>query len=85
MSTPIRKVSFEMVSGIKYPGYYRGERPVVRPEDVPNEHWHTVSREGEGVEDQYDGLLELIAEGELIRNARLLQAAEPQWREVGAS
>jgi hypothetical protein len=83
----IRKVSFEYVSAISHPEYYRGDNPCVRPEEVPDNHWTKVERErsAEGATEQYNGLLELIGSGELIRNAELYEAetpAEPQWSKV---
>lgn len=81
------KVSFEMVSAIGHPEYYRGSRPCVRPEQVPDEHWHMVERVGDGARAQYEGLRRLVAEGELIRNVRLWECAalpEIEWRVVVA-
>lgn len=80
--TTLRKVSFEHVSAIKHPEYYRGDAPAVLASEVPDEHWTWTEREGD-VDDQYQGLLELQASGELIRNVRLFEAdpvPEPQWR-----
>lgn len=85
MSAPLRKVTFEYVSAIAHPECYSGDRPRVRPDDVPDEHWSRVERQGEGVDSQFAGLQELMASGELIRNVHLYKAdtpAEPQWREV---
>lgn len=81
----IRKVSFEHVSAIAHPEYYYGDRPAVRPEQVPDEHWHLTERQGDDVDEQYRGLLQLMGRGELIRNPRLYEAdppAEIDWREV---
>ncbi len=77
------KVSWEMVSAVGHPEYYRNERPIVRPEQVPDEHWYTVERVGD-VSGQYVGLRKLITQGELIRNVRLWvgESAEIAWREV---
>jgi len=77
------KVSFETVSAVGHPEYYRGTRPAVRPEQVPEDHWHTVERAGDGVHGQYNGLRRLMAEGELIRNVRLWTCGslpEVEWR-----
>lgn len=89
MSNPqptMLKVSFEHVSAIRYPQYYRNERPVVAPEDVPDEHWTLTERTGDGpgVWSQYNGLHRLIGEGELIRNPRVFETPviEPTWRDV---
>jgi hypothetical protein len=81
----IRKISFEHVSAIAHPEYYHGDSPAVRVEEVPDEHWTHTERQGDDLNRQYCGLLELIAGGELIRNVRLFEAdapAEPEWREV---
>lgn len=85
MSAGLRKVTFEHVSAIVHPEYYSGDRPRVRPEDVPGEHWSLIERQGEGVEGQFAGLRQLMASGELIRDVHLYEAdapAEPQWREL---
>lgn len=79
--TVIRKVSFEMVSAVAHPEHYYGSSPAVRPEQVPDEHWHSQERQGDDVADQYEGLLTLMGQGELIRNVRLYEG-ETQWREV---
>ena len=77
------KVSWEMVSAIGHPEYYRGEHPCVAAAQVPDEHWHRVEREGDdGIRVQYNGLRRLIDQGELIRNVQLFVATAPQWREI---
>jgi hypothetical protein len=73
MAQTQQKISFETVSAIGHPEYYNGDAPSVRPEQVPDEHWHTVERVGEDVHDQYNGLRQLMEQGELIRDVRLLQ------------
>lgn len=80
----IQKISFEHVSAIRYPQYYRGDHPCVAPADVPDEHWSQVERSGDGIAAQRNGLMLLMAHGELIRNVRTFEAAvlEPHWREV---
>lgn len=84
MST-IRKVTFESVSAIGHPEYYQGDQPRVTRDQVPDEHWTKTEREGDGVDDQHRGLLQLIEQGELIRNVRLFEgeAAATEWREIG--
>jgi hypothetical protein len=83
----IRKVSFEHVSAIRHPEYYHGDYPCpdVDREGIPDEHWTRTERQGDDVTQQYEGLLELIGRGELIRNVHLYEAeapVDPQWREV---
>jgi len=78
----LRKVQFQAVSAIAHPEYYDGDYPRVRAEQVPDEHWSTIEREGDGVEDQYQGLLEIMASGELVRNPKLFEATDPTWTEV---
>jgi hypothetical protein len=85
----IRKVSFEHVSATAHPEYYHGDHPWwnVTPASVPDEHWALTERQGDDVDEQYRGLLELIGRGELIRNVHLFEAdapAELEWREVPA-
>lgn len=78
------KLSFEHVKAISYPQYYRGDRPAVSADDVPDEHWTRTERTGEGIWDQYDGLQELMYTGELIRNVFVYEAEVPvpEWRDV---
>ncbi len=80
----VRKVVFEHVSAIAHPEYYFGDNPVVRADEVPDEHWTRTERQGEGVDKQHAGLLGLMESGELIRNVQLFEAATPapQWREI---
>lgn len=80
----VRKIVFELVNPIAHPEYYTGDQPCTRPMSVPDEHWTMVERAGADVENQYQGLLELISRGELVRNPRLYETetSEPVWREV---
>lgn len=81
--TTVMKVSFEHVSAIRHPEYYRGDHPCVSADQVPDEHWTRTEREGDGVRKQYNGLLELIGKGELIRDVHLYEAeaVASEWRE----
>jgi hypothetical protein len=83
----IRKVSFEHVSAIAHPEYYHGNNPCpdIDPADIPDEHWTRTERQGDDVDKQYRGLIELKGRGELIRNVILYESeapVDPQWREV---
>lgn len=83
----IGKVSFEHVSAIEHPEYYDGDRPIVSADSVPDEHWTYTERVGVKVTQQYNGLVRIMGDGELIRNPRLFEAdapSEPEWREVKA-
>lgn len=84
MSGRVYKVAFEHVSAIRHPQYYRGDRPAVAADVVPDEHWTYVERIGDGCAEQYEGLVDLMRRGELIRDVVLCDAdvPEPQWREV---
>lgn len=81
----IRKVSFEHVSAVGHPEYYAGDYPAVRPDSVPDEHWTLTERQGDDVDRQYNGLIELMDRGELIRNVALYEAEAPSvpvWSKV---
>lgn len=80
----VMKVSFEQVSAIRHPEYYRGDHPCVSADQVPDEDWTRTEREGDGARDQYNGLLRLMAAGELIRDVHLYEAeaVATTWREV---
>lgn len=80
----VLKVSFAYVSAIAHPEYYRGDQPCVPASQVPDEHWSTAERTGDGIWDQYNGLRGLLAAGELIRDVRVYEAeaVEPQWQDV---
>lgn len=83
----IFKVSFEHVSVIRYPQYYRGDQPCVTASEVPEEHWTLteVERDEEAARAQINGLHKLVAARELIRNVRLFEGDAPaqvEWREA---
>jgi hypothetical protein len=85
----IRKISFEHVSAIAHPEYYHGDSPCpgIDPAGIPDGHWTRTERQGDDVDEQYRGLLELFARGELVRDVHLYEAeapVDPQWREVAA-
>lgn len=70
----LMRLTFEQVSAIAHPEYYRGERPCVRPDQVSDNHWKLTSRVGgDELLDQYDGLIELQRSGELIRDVSLVR------------
>lgn len=80
------RVSFELVNPISHPQFYRGERvtPGVTAATVPDECWTPVSRETDSEDDarnQYQGLIQLIAEGDLVRNVRL-ETSTVAWETV---
>lgn len=80
------KVTFELVNPIAHPEYYCGhgcgEHPATDPVTIPDEHWKLVESPGDedGARSQFQGLVQQIGEGELIRNPRLW-AAEVDWVE----
>lgn len=81
----IRRIVFEYVSIAAHPEHYHGDRPCIQPSQVPDGHWTLVDRVGDGVLAQYEGLMNLIAQGELIRDVRLYVADKPAeivWRQV---
>lgn len=68
------RLTFEQVSAVAYPQYYRRSRPCVHRDHVSEKHWTRTSKVG-GYEliDQYEGLLELERQGELIRDISLIR------------
>lgn len=82
----VYRLTFEIVSAVAHPQYYRNEKPTVPADQVPDEYWHTVERTASDVHGQYIGLRRLIDQGELIRNVHLFEgeATEVSWREVGS-
>lgn len=80
----MRKLSWEYVSAISHPEHYRGGNPCVAAGDVPEAHWSPVERAGDDVASQHNGPIQLMGQGELIRNVRIFEgeATEPQWVEV---
>jgi hypothetical protein len=85
LMTVMRKLAWEMVHPLTHPECYHGDYPAVTPDQVPESYWQPVETPPrEDVDEQYHGLHNLIAAGELIRNVRMFEAdiVEPQWREV---
>lgn len=81
----IYKLEFEVVSAIgRGVQYYRGEMPICKPVEVPDEFWSKVSKQTDNPWDQYNTLKKWAETGEqLIRNVRLLKATSlPKWEAV---
>lgn len=74
----LQKLTFEYVSPLAHPEAYHGSRPAMRPDEVP-EHWWTPAEPSvrDDVSGQYQGLLILIEQGELVRNVRRYRAVQP--------
>lgn len=69
------------------PRWYKNTTQIVPNSEIPDEHWHEVSRVAEeltDVEDQYRTLKGWAeADEQFVRNIRLeQQVAEPTWAEV---
>jgi hypothetical protein len=80
------RISFEIVNPISHPQAYRGDRPCIPAEVIPDDWWSKVKRESyelADIEMQFSGLVEQIAEGELIRNP-LIQRATLTWTTLPA-
>lgn len=72
------RLTFDHVSAIAYPQYYRLERPVVHTDNVSEKHWSRVVKVGgDELAAQYEGLLGLIRDGELIRDVSLIVEDDP--------
>lgn len=80
------RVEFEHVSAIAHPDCYQDERPCVRVDDVPEHYWSKVSVEKDRDlgEQQFQGLRELEAAGELIRRPMLTVPRTAEVPEVPA-
>lgn len=81
------KTTWEMVSPFAAGGaFYRGDDPACRPEDVPDDWWHTTEVEHNGDADrldQYETLKGWAETGEqLIRNVQLWSMPVGEWAEV---
>lgn len=83
MSTSYR-ITWEGVMPMgKGASYYHGERPICRPEDVPDEAWTAGENITDDPWDQYNGLKGWAESGEeLIRNVRLFKREDPDWEPV---
>jgi hypothetical protein len=81
----IYKIEWEMVSPIgSGAAFYANERPICRPEQVAEEHWHRVTRETDNPWQQYHTLKAWAENGrELIRKVHLFVANETTWRPYG--
>jgi hypothetical protein len=79
------KIEWEVVS-IFGPGYifYRNEKPICKPSEVPDKYWSNVTNDTSATMDQYQTLLRWSKTGEqLIRNVKLFKSvAAPIWEEV---
>lgn len=66
------------------PYFYSNVQQLVPNSEIPEECWHTVSRETDDPWAQYDQLREWAdADREFVRNVVLEeQVSEPAWREV---
>lgn len=79
------KMTWWHVSAILHPEYYKGDNADADPGDVPEEHWSmcSVVRDTlEEIEQQYNGLHQLIEENELIRDVKVYRRpapVEPPW------
>jgi hypothetical protein len=80
----IYKVTFEMVSPFKFPECYRNEKPAVRPSEVSDVFWYRVVNTEGDILEQFKGLKELIAQGELIRNPQLyrIEVVGSVWEKI---
>lgn len=85
------RISWEMVSlghlhlySNADPAYYKNTTQVVPNSQIPDEHWHPVSRETDDPWSQYDTLAKwAAADTGFVRNVKLEQmVSEPTWREV---
>lgn len=66
------------------PAYFKGTKQTVPNSRIPDEHWHTVSRETDSPFQQYEALKAWADEDrEFIRNVVLERAvSDPQWEVV---
>ena len=83
----IWRVEWQHVSAVRYPQFYAGDYPTVKPLDVPDQFWTTVHRESndeQSIRTQFEGLQQLIIQNELIRNVKLFSAPGIQvdWQRV---
>lgn len=90
----ILRLSFEYIDPIAYPQFYcaHGDKPASNPATIADRYWKQVVIEAASPNekaitmDQWNNLLEQVADGELLRNIRM-QVAEnliPDWREISA-
>ena len=85
------RLTWEMV-GLRYlslysdadPQYYSHTQQIVPNSEIPDEHWHPVSKETDDPWGQYRTLSEWAVRGEeFVRNVRLeKQTNEPTWERV---
>lgn len=78
------KLEFEIVSPIGPGGqFYLGEKPVCKPETVPDKFWHGVSHQTNDPWDQYKQLKDWVKTGaQLVRSVHLFETSEPDWKEI---
>lgn len=91
MHTEFYRLTWEMV-GLSHlalyssadPMYYKNTRQVVPNSDIPDEHWHEVSKTDSNPREQYDTLKAWAdADTGFVRNVRLeRQVSEPRWEPV---
>jgi hypothetical protein len=90
----ILKLSFEYIDPVAYPQFYcpHGDHPATDPATIADRYWKPVVIEAASPNekalamDQWNNLLQQVADGELLRNIRM-QVAEnltPAWREITA-
>lgn len=85
------RISWEMV-GQQYlglycnadPMFYKNVTQTVPNSQIPDEHWHPVSREGSNPWEQYNNLrVWANADEHFVRNVRLeKQTSQPTWEPV---
>ncbi len=85
--TTLYRLCWESVSAMEYPQFYDWSTERAKPIDpttIPDDFWHETCNESTEPWHQRNGLLQLIREGELIRNVRLFKAAvaQPEWEAV---
>jgi hypothetical protein len=74
----VGRVTFEYVSPFQYPQAYSGSKSTIHPNDIPEEWWILVVTVKPICEarSQYEGLLEQMRDGELIRNPKLSEGTQ---------
>lgn len=90
----IYRLDFEVVGRqylVEYmnadPRYYSGCKQIIPNSEIPDEHWHLVSKETTDPHYQYNQLKEWEkADIEFVRNVKLYKLkSEPEWEEVDES
>lgn len=85
------RLTFQIVDPRQHSQYYcetHRQHPCTDPATVPDEHWKTIDKQvvaddqgREQIYDQYRGLVEMIPDGELVRNPRVW-AATVTWEQI---